>query len=288
MQARLLHSLGIAMCLFLLACTAAPPTPSAAQYFTDAKNNLAASDFDAALKNLERSIKAAGGQPVGQQASVLRTVLVTALAEGSKQMAETYGAGLKQPAAQMRFGHFTKMRADYYGIARARLMDAMQGVMDQRGKLNDKPMPVEVTFPGFTSTEDPALTRIKNGYAVEDADRYRAELKSDRNALARTLAAVVGAGDDPNKGQDIFSKGKVEIDPRVYLLELSSTFLRLGGIFERRALDEPRYFRAVNEVVRDNMDLALKLLATKPDKDLEARAKKMRADCVKTLKTLGS
>ena len=239
------------------------------------------------LKNLDRSIKSAGEQPVGRQAGVLRVVLLTALAEGSKQMAEAYGAGVKEPAAQTRFGHFGRMRADYYGIARVRLMDAMQAVMDQRGKMGDKPIPLEVTFPGFTGAEDTAVAKVKKGYAVEDAERYRAELKADRNALARTLAALVGAGNDPNKGQQMFSRGSIELDPRAYLIELSSAFLQLGGIFERRALDESRYLRAVNEVVRDNMDLALKLIAARPDKDLEARARKMRGECEKTLKTLG-
>ncbi len=289
MPGRTLHSLGITVCcLLLLACTGAPPTPSAQQYFIDAKNNLAAADFDTALKNLDRSIKTAGEQPVGQQASVLRAVLLTALAGGSKEMAEAYGTGVKEPEGQAHFGYFNKTRSGYYGISRVRLIDAMQAVMDQRSRLGEKLLPLEVNFPGFVGAEDPAVTKIKKGYAVEDADRYRAELKSDRNALARTLAALVGAGEDPNKGQEIFSKGKVEIDPRVYLIELSNTFLRLGSIFERRALDDPRYLRAVNEVVRDNMDLALKLLAAKPDKDLEARAKKIRADCEKSLKALGS
>jgi hypothetical protein len=146
---------------------------------------------------------------------------------------------------------------------------------------------MEVNFPGFTGAEDRAVTKIKNGYAVEDAARFSAELRLDRNALAGSLAVLVGAGEHLDKGRDIFSRGKVEIDPRVCVIELSSIFLRLGGIFGRRALDESRYLRAVNEVVRDNMDVALKLLAAKPDKDLEARAKKIRVECEKTLKGLG-
>ena len=52
-------------------------------------------------------------------------------------------------------------------------------------------------------------------------------------------------------------------------------------------LNQPDHIRIVNEVVRGNLDVALKLLATKPDKDLEARAKKMQAECEKTLKMFG-
>jgi hypothetical protein len=41
----------------------------------------------------------------------------------------------------------------------------------------------------------------------------------------------------------------------------------------------------VNEVALGNLDVAQKLLDAKPDKDLEARVKRMRADCDKALKT---
>ena len=287
MQNRLLPSLAIAIPLLLVACSGAPPTPISEQYFADARNGIRTSDFDAALKNLERTIKSAGDQPVGQQAAVLRVALVTALADAGKQMAEAYALGAKEPAAQSRLGPFIKMRSDYYGIARSRLMDAMQSVMDQRPKLSSNLIPIEVAFPGSTGGTDPTVARIKSGQWVADTDRLAAELQADRNALARILSALAGAGQDPNKGQQIFSSGKVDIDPRVYIIELSSSFLQIGRMFEPRALNEPDRLRTANEVVRGNLDVALKLLAAKPDKDLEARVKKMQAECEKSLKKAG-
>ncbi len=284
-QHRFLPFLGTAVCLSLVACSAGPP-PSAPQFLADAKNNLTASDFNAALKNLDRAIKNAGEQPIGRQAGVLRVVLVTALAESDKQMAEAYGIGVKEPAARTSFGPFNKMRADHYTGARAHLMDAMQSVMNQRRTLGDAPIPLDVKFPGFTGTEDLAVGKIKRGQFIGDAERASAALKTERNALARILTAVARAGEDPNKGQEVFNKGKVDIAPRVYLIEMSAAFLRIGGIFDRRALNEPERLRTVNEVVRDTLDLALKSFAASPDKNLEARAKKLREECEKSLKTL--
>lgn len=287
MQHRLVLSFVFPILLFLAACSGAPPTSPGERDLADARNSLKASDFNAALKDLDGAIKSAGDKPLGQQAAVLRVALVTALADASKQMAEAYGLGAKEPAAQSHYGPFNKMRSDYYGIARSRLMDAMQSVMDQRRKLSGNPMPIEVNFPGFTGGTDATVTRIKSGQWVTDADRFGAELQLDRNALARILSALAGAGQDPDKGQQLFSSGKVDIDPRLYLVELSSSFLQTGGIFGPRALNQPDHIRIVNEVVRGNLEVALKLLATKPDKDLEARAKKMQAECEKTLKKFG-
>ena len=276
----------VAACLILLGCTSTPPTPAPVQYFADAKKNLDSLDYEAALKNLDRMIAAAGDQPIGQQGIVLRTALLTALAEGTKQMAETYGEGMKKPPAQARQAQFVRMRSDYYGICRVRLLSAMESGMKQRTKLGDKAMELQVNFPGFTGTQHPAISRIRDGYWVEDAERYRAELESVRNALARTLARLVGAGDDVHKGRTMFEKGSVQIAPAVYLFELSTAFRRLSEIFERRGLDDASYRRTCLEVVRDNLDATLKLLQAKPDKELEARAKKLKEESEKTLKSL--
>lgn len=284
---RLLPSLAIAISLLLAACSSGPTVPPEEKYLADARTSLKSSDFNAALSNLDSAIKSAGDQPAGQQAAVLRVVLVTALADAGKQMADAYGIGAKEPPAQSRFGAFSKMRSDYYGIARSRLMDAMQSVMNQRRKLGAEPLTIEISFPGFTGGTDPTVTKIKSGQWVADAERVGAETQADRNALASILSALAGAGQDSSKGQQLFSSGKVDIDPRVYVLELSSSFLRIGGMFEPRGVNEPDHIRIVNEVVRGNLEVELKLLAAKPDKDLEARAKKMQADCDKTLKKFG-
>jgi hypothetical protein len=190
MQSRRLPSL-LVVSLLLVACSGAPPTPVGEQRLTDARNNLKASDFNAALTNLDFAIQSAGDEPAGQQAVVLRIALTTALADAGKQMGDAYGVGVKEPAARSRFGPFSKMRINYYGVARAHLMDAMQSVMDQRRKLSGNPIPVEVTFPSFTGGTDSTLLRIKSGQWVEDGDRYSAELLADRNALARLLSAPV-------------------------------------------------------------------------------------------------
>jgi len=276
----------MAVSLFLVACQSGPTKPPSEQFLSDARNNLKSSDFSAALTNLDGAMKAAPDEPAGQQAAVLRVALVTALADASKQMAEAYTAGSRQPAA--RTGAFGRMRNDYYGIARTRLMDAMQSVMNQRSKLGANAMPIEVTFPGFTGGTDPAVTKIKNGQWIEDPERVGAEVVSDRNALAKVLSAMAGVGQDVNKGEQMFNSGKVEIDPRVYLLELSDNFLQTGGIFEVRGLNEVDHLRTVNQVVKGNLDVLDKLLAAKPDKDLETREKKMKDDVEKMLKKLGA
>lgn len=271
---------------FASGCAGEPTPPAAEQFFADAKKNLAAMDHEAALKNLDRAIKAAEAPPLTQQCTIIRTALLTAMAEGTKQMGDAYRDGARQSAAAGRVGQFGQMKSDYYGISRVRLMGAMEAVLAQRAKLGVQPMPLDLAFPDYSGQEPAAMIRARNGQWVEDATRYRTELEAIRNALARMFAAVAGAGSDVAKGKAVFDKGGVQIDPRVYLIELSNAFLRLSSIFDRRALDDPRYRRISLEVVQGNLDVLAKLLAEKPDKELEARAKKLKAECEKELKTL--
>ncbi len=269
--------------VLLLACSSSPTTANKNVPLIDARASFKASDFDAALRNLDKAIKFAPDDAARQQATVLRIALVTALADANKQMAEAYSTGAKQPSAQGQTGPFLKLRSDYYNNANSSLMDAMQSVMNQRAKLSDAPMAVEITFPGFTGT-NPGLNKIKSGRLVSDSERMNTELQADRNALALVLSAISGAGQDPNKGQHVFGDGKADIDPRVYLIELSNSFQQTGAMYESRGLNQPDHVRTVGEVVGGNLDVVTKMLAAKPDKDVEARVKKMQADREKALK----
>jgi hypothetical protein len=277
----------LAFSIFLLACSNDQKVASGEQQFADAKNNLQSSDFKAALDNLNATIKVTSDDTVRREAVLLRVALVTALADANKQMAEAYQTGAKAPLAHAQTAAFYAQRSDYNNAARVDLMDAMQMVLDHRSKLTPAPISIEVAFPGFTAG-DPALDKIKNGLLISDNERLNAELQMDRNCLAQLLASLAGADKDLNKGRDIYAAGKVPVDPRVYLVVFSDTFLRVGNMFDVKGINDPDKLRTVNQVVRGNLDVAEKLLAAKPDKDLETRIKKMEGDCDKCLKKLGA
>ena len=164
----------------------------------------------------------------------------------------------------------------------------MQYVMDQRSKLSSTPVAVEVAFPGFTGGTDPGLAKIKSGILISDNERVNTELQLDRDALAQVLAGLAGADQNLNKGRDLYAAGKVQVDPRVYLIVFSDEFLRIAQMFDVRGVNDPAKFRTCNEVVRGNLEVASKMLEAKPDKDLETRVKKMQSDCDKCLKKLGA
>jgi len=257
----------------LAGCSSGPTVSEGDQHFLDAKNSLKSSDFKAALRNLDATIKSATDPGVKQQASILRVALVTSLAAANKEMGEAYQIGAKMPAAAGHTGAFYKNRSDYYNTAHAQLMDAMQTVMDQRQILSDKPMVLEVAFPGFTGT-NPGMNNVKSGQLIGDAERVQAEQQANRDALALVLAGMAGAKDNLNKGKEIYAAGKVEIDPRVYLLALNDSFLSTGAMFGFRALNEPDHLTTVNTVVMGNLEVVKKMLAAKPDKDLSAEVTK--------------
>jgi hypothetical protein len=275
----------LVVCLCVVACSTESSTPTNLPYAA-AKENLARLDYDAALKNLEKTIKADPNTPEAKQASILRIALLTSMAQGARDMADAYDTGLKQSAARNQSSLYTRMRSDYYGIARVYLMNAMETVLAQRPKLTADPLPLDAAFPEFSGLEPSPLDRIRHAMSVQESERVRAEVESSRNHMAGLLAALSGAGEDVHKGKGTFQKGPVPLDTRVYLLELSAAFYKLREIFEPKALDDVRYLRTTIEVVQGNLDALDQLLAVRPDKDMQARAKKLRTDCDAALKKI--
>ncbi len=276
----------LVLTLLLTGCSSGPRKTADQQFFEYAQANLERMEYDNALKNIDQMIDAAGQGPRAGQGLLTKALLLAALADGAKRMAEAYQKGSREPTAEARQAQFVKMKNDYYGIARVRFLNAMETVMSQRGKLGDQAMTLPLGFPGFSGTDAPAVKAAAGGNWVADAERYRAELETTRNALARILTAVTGAGDDLHKGQAAFQAGTVELDSRVYLVEMNDAFLRLKEIFERRALDDSRYRRICFEVIRDNMDLALQLLEKRPDEALEKKARGIKKQCEDGLKKM--
>ena len=285
MSHRLWSFLVVMISLMLAACSES--VSPGVEHFAHAKTNLQTSDFTAAVNNLDLTIKNTNDESLKTEATLIRVALITAMADADQQMVAAYQEGAKQPLAQGKVGSFYKTRSDYANTARAYLMDAMQTVMDQRDKLDpNKAVAIEVPFPGFTGGTDDTLTKIKAGQVIMDAQRLNAEQQLTRNAFAKVLTALAGAGNDLNKGKGLYAAGKVNVDARAYVIELSDEFLSIGQIFDAKVMNDPDKLKTVNQVVEQNLVVATKLLAAKPDKDLEARVKKMQADCDKCLKKL--
>lgn len=276
----------VLLCLLLAACAGEPPAPTPAQFLNDAKLNLKERDLEAALKNLEKAIKAGPESPEAKQAMLLSVALRLAHAKSSREMAETYDTGRKQPLAAKMASQFGRRHADYNALARSHVVTALELVMKQRASLGNESVPLNIEFPEFRGTESVPMQRIRNGTWVTDNERIQCEQETCCNELARLLARLVGTGEDVHKAQEMFKKGGVQVDARVYLLETANAFVKLGEMFGPRDLDQPKYLRIVLEAAGDNVSAAMKLLGEKPDKALEAQAKKLKAEIEKELKKI--
>jgi hypothetical protein len=274
--------------LLFNACSSEPPKPAATAgtTYNDAKNNLKALDYEAARKNLDKTIKMAGTEPLAGDARVALIAMSFAEAHGARLLADAYDIGGRQPAAQAMTSQFRRTRTDYYTHARAHLLMAMEDFVKQRATLSDAALPVSIEFPEFAGNENPAVNRIREGTYVADNDKERAEREAIRNEMARLMARMTGAGDDVHKGHSTFQKGNVQLDPRLYQLAVAQQIIKLSEIYAYRALDDSRGKRTALEVARDTVDNVAKMLAAKPDKDIETQAKKLKADIEKELKKL--
>jgi hypothetical protein len=271
---------------FAAGCSSGPVEPTAEQYLASARESLRGQDFDNAVKNLDRMIRAAGNQPLAQQGALLRTVLLTALAEGDLRMGQAYAAGALQLKGQSGQSAFARMRTDYYGMTRAHIVSAMEAMIAQRVNIQMAPIPL-VVAPSPVRQADPApLAQLEMGRMISEPDRLAAQTECARNAWARRLISVAGAGALSDQEGATVSAPGIQIDPRIYLLEMSDEFLRLSYVFGPGVLDDVRYLRATQELILGNLRVVDALLETHPDAALRARVDKMKADCKERLQSL--
>jgi hypothetical protein len=276
----------LATSTFAPGCGAPPADPTAEQYLASAKESLRGQDFDNAVKNLDRMIRAAGNQPLAQQGALLRTVLLTALAEGDLRMGQAYAAGALQLQGQSGQSAFVRMRTDYYGMSRAHITSAMEAILAQRVNIQMAPIPLDVALPPVRQVDPAPLSQLELGRTISEPDRLTAETECSRNAWARRLASVAGAGALSGQERASISAPGIQIDPRMYLLEMSDEFLRLSIVFGPGALDDARYLRATQELILGNLRVVEALLETHPDAAIRARMDKMKADCELRLQSL--
>ncbi len=286
MRLRLLFCFGVMVCFLANGCGTVQPNPTAEQYFAAAKANLQSRDYDTAIKNLDRVIQSAGDRPLGQEGMLFRAVLLTALAEGDMRMAEAYAQGAQANQGKPEYIQLYKLRRDYYGMAQAHMLNAMEAMLAQRQTIAAQPIQLDLPATGGPAAEPAALGRIESGILVPVAERNDAELECSRIAVQRRFSSMAKASDDLTRGRATLAAEGVQIDPRAYLLDMSEELLRLSTIFGPRGLNEDRYTRAAHDVVLGNLAVLDVLLEKTPDADLTGRAQKVKTDCEARMKAL--
>lgn len=275
-----------AFLLLLAACGGAPvqqTTPEAQYQF--AKEAIVGKNYVKALDTLNAVVKRQSDSELAVRANLTRSVLLAGMSEAYKHLAEAYMEGYRNPSARSYANDMRKMAMDYYGMARVRSVEYVEGFdLTMKHVQAGKTVALDGPFPDTAGHENPALDKIRHGAMISDDERMKAEFDEVEAGLARAVASTLGVGDDLNAARARMQSGSATVKHPALLVSAAGQMCQLSAIFGRKALDDDRLNRAFHERALATADTAIEKLKQEPDKKLEDTVKKIKKECQQVMK----
>ncbi len=271
--------------LMVVACgpTVERPTGNAGVY-EDAKDMFKRNKFDRALEFAE-GLDATPPNKFTDRARVLRAVIFNGQIKAYKNLADSYTSAIdasKDPHHKAEFGQQRHDNLLLGGTSALNLGEVAQHIL-QGGTLN-RELSLEAAFP---ATEGPIevrdLTRMSEGGWVEVEQQQAAAVDALNKGMDDSLAAALGG--DRSKARSTLAAGSVKLDQVEFSLYLCNALFDGAGFFDRKHIHDPGKYRTLLSLTNDVAMATLDILKDKPDKDKEAKIKKIQDQVKSALKT---
>jgi hypothetical protein len=228
----------LAATIFAFACSdsGGPPAPKAgtpAYYFQTAKDNYVKGDYAKAIDWLDKIVKMNPNE-FTHKAWAMRTVLVTGLIGGYRELAENYEYGSKSNKNNPT--PFIKKVNDYRGQATRSVMSFAETYAAYVKSQPPSEIPLDFPYPSSGILSKPAqLSKIAEGIAPKEGDVDAALTAMLNRGVVKSLCAATGAKEDTGKAKEVLLTGKTS--RAAFETLIASTFLdgaklnvpKLGG-----------------------------------------------------------
>ncbi len=224
--------------LIATSCSSGPEAPkpgTPAFYWSAAKENYAAGDYQKASEHLERLCGMQSEYQARAQAWDL--ILTSGMAKSYMEMADYFEYG-----AHARLGNpgaFRRQASDYRTYA-SRLALQFAGALSDFQKNNkDQQIALDFAYPEGNSLGSPQLEKIGHG------DMPTPEVMDDirrqhlRTGVLLQTCRAVGFPEDTAKTQAIFKSGKAQVPRETFLLAMANALHEQAQLFSRTKMDEP-------------------------------------------------
>lgn len=224
--------------LIATSCSSGPEAPkpgTPAFYWSAAKENYAAGDYQKASEHLERLSRIESEYQARAQAWDL--ILTSGMAKSYSEMADYFEYGAH--ARPMNSGAFRRQTSDYRTYASRLALQFAEALSDFEKNNKDQQISLDFAYPAGNSLSSPLLEKIGHGDLPESAvmdDLRRQQLRT--GVLLQTCRAV-GFPDDTAKTQEVFKSGKVQVSKETFLFAMANALDEQAQLFTRRKMDEP-------------------------------------------------
>jgi hypothetical protein len=256
--------------LIATSCSSGPEPPkpgTPAFYWSAAKENYAAGDYQKASEHLEKLCIAPGEYQARAQAWYL--ILASGMAHSYIDMADYFDYGARARAASPIA--FRRQASDYRTYASRLALQFAEALDDFQKNNKDQQISLDFGYPEGSALGSPLLAKIGHGDMPDSAvvdDIRRQALKT--GVLLQTCRAA-GFPDDTAKTQEIFKSPKVQVARSTFLLAMANALHEQAQLFTRAKMDQPDRLKMFDMRALDTLKV---LPQTKETTDLSTKIQK--------------
>jgi hypothetical protein len=224
--------------LITVSCSSGPEAPqrgTPAFYWSAAKENYAAGDYQKASEHLEKLCSVQSEYQARAQAWDL--ILTSGMAKAYTDMADYFDYGAR--ARLMNPVAFRRQASDYRTYASRLALQFAESLGDFEKTNKDQQIALEFAYPEGNALGSPQLEKIGHGDmpAPEVMDDIR-QRQLRTGVLLQTCRAI-GFPGDTAKTQAIFKSGKAQVSRETFLLAMANALDEQAQLFTRNKMDEP-------------------------------------------------
>lgn len=269
-----------ALCLLLAACDGPIVARSPEALYALANEQLANARFTPAADTLGRLVREAGDTEQGRRAQILRLALLGGMARAYKNIAESYRAGSEQAGAASSAPALRSVSVDYFGRARGRSIEMVEGLAPLLGEQPLAPVRVDYPLPQGAGAAL-ALAQVRRGQPLRDDELTRVEREEIRRGLAEMLAVFVGAGGDVSRA--LAREPNLKVEPAPFYLGAAQELVEMSSIYAPEALGDRRMSRLYHERAATLANRAAQLAAAQGNKAVQEEAESLVRHCQEIL-----
>ncbi|MGA2435463.1 MAG: hypothetical protein ABSG25_09270 [Bryobacteraceae bacterium] len=226
----------------LAACSNQPEPPkmgSSEFHWDAAKKNYASGDYQQASEHLAELCKRQNQySPIAQ---IWSLVLDAGLSQGYTRLADEFERGAKvNRSTSTPLLRQVEAYRSYSSTAAVNFAEEFDRFQQSN---QDDMIALQFELPSGTAEPPLQLSQVAHGRMLQPGILEETVKQSLKGSILIEICRVVGAGDDPVKGKELFNASVVKIPRELFLLAMANALYEQAQIFTPNKLDAPDRFQ---------------------------------------------
>lgn len=261
----------IAGMIGIMACSNAPEPPkmgSPEYQWEAAMQNYGSDNYQQAGEHLAELCKRPN--QYAARAQVWSLIIAAGVSRGYAQLADEFERGAK--VNRLTATPLLRQVEVYRSYASSSAVNFAEEFNRFQTKNRDDMVALEFQFPSGSAAPPLELVEVGHGQMPPPGNLDGMVKKMVKSAVVVEICRVLGAGDDPAKGKELFDSTVVKVPRELFLLAMANALYEQSQIFTPNRLDQPDRFQFFIGRATETLK---QLPETKDTKELSDQIQKM-------------